>query len=172
MSNPVCGTISERWLCAKDDPSETVAICRSTRAACDGRRARLVGFILLLALVGLSTGIRVRSYLLTRRIQAVLAGLQQLKVDTTTEEELARTVPYLVREAYERREGTHLLRYYQAAVSNEKDYRWLRSVPRFVFELWPSKFGEGGVTDKWNAMDGSLKAAYILGWRNLPFPPL
>ncbi|MGO9013149.1 MAG: hypothetical protein ACLQPN_23880 [Bryobacteraceae bacterium] len=125
---------------------------------------------MLVATVGLSTGIRIRSYLLTRRIQAVLAGLQQLKVDATKEEDLPRTVPYLVREPFERREGKHLLRFYGAALSNEKDYyQWLRWVPRFVLDLWPPKMPAGGVTDKWSAMDVSLKAAYILGWRYLSF---
>ncbi|MGA3259573.1 MAG: hypothetical protein ABSE35_11900 [Bryobacteraceae bacterium] len=135
-----------------------------------GRRARRVGFILLLALVGLSTGVRIRSYLLTRRIQAVLAGLQQLKVDATKEEDLSRTVPYLVREPFERREGTHLIRFYGAVLSNGDDhYHWQRWVPKFVLELWPSKRWEGGAQDKWSAMDVSLKAAYILGWRYLSF---
>ena len=135
-----------------------------------GHRARRVELILLFALVGLSTGIRVRSYLLTRRIQAVLAGLQQVKADTTKEEDLPRTVPYLVRQPFERREGTHLLRYYRAELSNGDDYyHWVRWAPKFVDGLWPSKRREGAAPDKWNAMDGSLKAAYILGWRYLSF---
>jgi hypothetical protein len=135
-----------------------------------GRRARRVGFILLLALVGFSIGIRVRSYLLTRKIQAVLAGLQQLQVDATKEEDLQRTVPYLVRQPYERRDGTHLIRFYQAVLTNERDYyQWQQWVPEFVHELWPSKIWEGGAPDKWSAMDGSLKVAYILGWRYLSF---
>ena len=134
-----------------------------------GRHARRVGFILFFALFGLSTGIRIRSYLLTRRIQAVLAGLQQLEVDTTKEEELPRTVPYLVRQPYERREGTHVLRFYEVVLSNGDDYyHWQRFVPRFL-ELWPHRRWEGRVTDKWDAMDVSLKTAYILGWRYLSF---
>lgn len=135
-----------------------------------GRRARQIGFTLLLALVGLSTSIRIRSYLVTRRIQAVLTGLGQLRVDTTKEEALLRTVPYLVREPFERREGTHVLRFYGAEFSNLDDYyHWRPWVPKFVLDLCPARIGEGGTTDKWNAMDGSLKAAYFLGWRYLSF---
>jgi hypothetical protein len=101
-----------------------------------GPHLRRVGLIFLLALIGLSAGIRVRSYLLTRRIHAVLVGLQQLEIDRTKEEELLRTVPYLVRDPVEHREGTDVRRYYLATLSNENDYwHWLRWVPRFVFEL-------------------------------------
>lgn len=60
-----------------------------------GRRARRVYLALLLALVLLSTGLRVRSYLLTRKIYAVLSGLEQVRIDKTTEQQLMRTVPYL-----------------------------------------------------------------------------
>ena len=125
---------------------------------------------MLVAITGLSAGVRVRSYLLARRIQAVLTGLQQLKVDATTEGDLSRTVPYLVREPFERREGAHLLHYYRAALSNENDYdQWRRWAPKAVLDLWPPRVGEGWITDKWNAMDVPLKAAYILGWRRLSF---
>jgi len=127
-----------------------------------GSLARRVGCILLLAVVGLSSGIRVRSYLLTRRIQAVLTGLQQLKIDTTKEEEISGTVPYLVRDPHDHR-------CYRAALSNEEDQQWIRLLPRFVLELWPPKIGEGGVADKWNAMDLARKAGYIMGWRHLSF---
>src|SRR5215831_13744403 len=169
VSNQVYGTISGRRIAPSMILRKLLSLAAALRQHATGRWARRVGLTLLLSLVGLSTGLRVRSYLLTRRIQAVLAGLQQLKVDTTKEEELPQTVPYLAREPFERREGTHLLHYYRATLSNEKDYRWLYSVPRFVRELWPPTIGDGKVTDKWNAMEVSLKAAYILGWRHLSF---
>ena len=54
-----------------------------------------------LLLIILSGVIRVRSYRITRKFQAVLAGLAQVTVDSTTEEQLVRTVPYLVRDAKE-----------------------------------------------------------------------
>jgi len=163
------GPIAGRRLAPGMIPRKLLLLAAVLRRHATGRCARRVGLILLVALVGLSTGIRVRSYLLTRRIQTVLNGLQQLKVDVTKEEDLPRTVPYLVREPFERREGTLLVRYYRAELSNEKDYRWLWSVPRLILELWPPKIWEGGAPDKWNAMGGSLKAAYVLGWRHLSF---
>jgi hypothetical protein len=118
----------------------------------------------------LSSGVRVRSYLLTRKIQAVLAGLQQLEIDVTKEEALPRTIPYLIRQPYERRDGTRLLRFYGVELSNGDDYyQWQRWVPNFVSKIWPSKRWEGQALDKWNAMDGPLKTAYLLGWRYISF---
>jgi len=75
-----------------------------------GRRARRWYLALLLLLVMFSGIIRVRSYLMTRKFQAVLAGLAHLKVDSTPEARLVETVPYLVRDARECRKGTHLER--------------------------------------------------------------
>jgi hypothetical protein len=153
-------------------PRKLLLFAGAVRRHATGRCARGVGLILILALVGLSAGIRLRSYLLSRKIQAVLTALEQLRIDTTKEDELSRTVPYLVREPHERREGAHLLRFYEAALTNERDYyRWIRWVPRFVLDLWPPQIKEAGRLNdiKWNAMDLSLKAAYILGWRYLSF---
>src|ERR1700690_452967 len=75
-----------------------------------GRRARRVYLALLLLLVVFSGGVRVRSCLLTRRFQAVLSGLGKLKVDATSEEQLLKTVPYLVRDPRDSRLGTHVHR--------------------------------------------------------------
>ena len=49
----------------------------------------------ILALVVFSIGLRVRSYLLTRKIYAVLFGLEQVRMDVTTEEQLKKVVPQL-----------------------------------------------------------------------------
>jgi hypothetical protein len=137
------------------------------RQATEGRVRRFCLVLLLLLLV-LSSGIRVRSYLLTRRIQAVLFGLEQLKVDATSEKQLLQTVPYLIRDP-ESREGTHVRHHYRVRLSNEDDARWPQSMPKLFLPLWPPVRGEGPITDKWNAMDFALKAAYILGWRYLSF---
>ena len=61
-----------------------------------GRRARRVYLALFLAIFSLSVDVRIRSYLLGRKIQAVISGLGRLRVDETTEEQLRKTVPYLV----------------------------------------------------------------------------
>jgi hypothetical protein len=122
---------------------------------------------LLLLLVVFSGGIRVRSYLLTRRIQAVLSGLGQLRVDATSEEQLLKTVPYLVRDPHEGRMGAHVQRYYRVSISNEDD-RWMKWVPNVLSSLWPAP-SDIPIRDKWGCLNLPLKTAYVLGWRHLAF---
>jgi hypothetical protein len=137
-----------------------------------GRRARQLYLTFLLLVVAISSVIRVRSYLITRRFQIVLARLAQLKVDSTSEEQFVRSVPYLLRDAEEEdREGTHLRHFYRGVFSNDNDMRWLRW---FRWMAWPftprsSGFSDRGVENKWNCLDASLKAAYLLGWRHMAF---
>src|SRR5262249_32386438 len=138
-----------------------------------GRRARRLYLTLFLLLVILSGVIRIRSYLITRKFQSVLAGLAQLKVDSTSEEQLVRTVPYLVRDAKEYPEGAHLEHIYRARFSsNDNDLRLFRRWFQWVAWLFPSRgsgFSERGVENKWDCLDGSLKTAYLLGWRHMAF---
>jgi len=60
-----------------------------------GRIARRVYAAIFLLLLFATASIRIYSYILTRRIQAVISGLSELHIDQTTEEELVRTVPHL-----------------------------------------------------------------------------
>jgi len=66
-----------------------------------GRAARIVYVTVALMLLITSIGVRVYTYALTRRMEAVIAGLGKLEIDNTNEEELVRTVPYLVRWQWE-----------------------------------------------------------------------
>jgi hypothetical protein len=83
---------------------------------------RIYLFIVLLVLVA-AAGARVSSLVQIRRIHRVLAGLQQVQIDHTTEAELLRTVPYLQWNQYEWREGSAVHRAYYVVVSNER--QWL-----------------------------------------------
>ncbi len=130
-----------------------------------GRRARQVYLALLLLLIVFSTGLRVRSYLLTRKIYAVLSGL---RIDTTTEEQLLKTVPYLVLNNNTLPALPGGQRYFRAEVSNFDDLQWMKWAPSFLFSLWPAH-SELPVKNKWNCMSLPLKAAYVLGWRHLSF---
>jgi hypothetical protein len=58
---------------------------------------RLTPIIIVLFLVAFAVAAHIYSFTLTRRIHAVLNGLEQLKIDQTTEEEMLRAVPYLDR---------------------------------------------------------------------------
>ena len=71
----------------------------STRLATvlTGRTVRRVCMVVILLLLVAATVSRVFSLVLTRRVQAVISGLSKLQIDETTEGELLRTVPHLIR---------------------------------------------------------------------------
>ena len=143
--------------------SWATALCRYAT----GRRARRLYLALLLLLVVLSGGVRVRSYLLAWRIQVVLSQLEQLRVDATSEEQLLKTVPHLVRDPRDIRVGAHVHRGYQLSLSNEDDMRWVYWMRDFRW-LWPrfaipADLGK----DKWACLDLPFKIAYVLGLRHM-----
>lgn len=90
--------------------------------ALTGRAARRIYLSLFLIFILVTTVVRTRSYFLARKFQRVLSSLNRLQIDKTSEEELVRSVPYLVRSADEIRSGTHVERYYYLVVSNETDW--------------------------------------------------
>jgi hypothetical protein len=87
--------------------------------------------IIVLLLVAISVAAHIYSFILTRRIHAVLNGLEQLKIDQTTEEEMLRTVPYLERDFG----GAYIVR-----IGSKYDERgWEEPVvPRIGFLMWGS----------------------------------
>jgi hypothetical protein len=142
-----------------------VALCRHIA----GRRARRLYLALLLLPVVFSGYLRFRSFLLTRRIQAVLSGLAQVRIDRTTEEQLLKTVPYLVRIGRDKHQGTSVERFYSVQISNGECGPAMPWMPRFLYQLWPPAPEDFPVQDKWAVLDLPLKAAYVLGWRHLTF---
>jgi hypothetical protein len=128
-----------------------------------GRRARRIYSALLLFLIVLSIGLRVRTYLLTRRICAVLAGLERVRVDTTTEQQLANIVPYLTLTDDPQSRN----RYYRVQITNWDKQHWLAWIPSFLDFLQDTR-GFGG-QDKWESLNPPLKVAYVLGLRHLSF---
>ena len=66
-----------------------------------GRIVRRVYLVLVLALLATSAASRIYTFVLTRRMEAVIAGLSKLQIDESTEEDVKRTVPYLVRSQWE-----------------------------------------------------------------------
>jgi hypothetical protein len=69
--------------------------------ALTGRTARRAYVTIFSLLLAATTVVRTYSFILTRRTQAVISGLSKLRIDETTEAELARTVPYLVRKNWD-----------------------------------------------------------------------
>lgn len=84
-----------------------------------GRWARRIYLVLLIILLLATTAARLRSYLMARKIQAVLRGLAEIRLDQTTEQELANMVPYLTRKEWSRNGSLH--RTYWVQISNESD---------------------------------------------------
>ena len=93
--------------------------------------ARRIYLAIVILLFAVTAAARVRTYVLTRRIHSVLNGLERLRIDQTTENELLRTVPYLVRGRQDRPVGTSTERGYYVVISNEPDRLLL---DRFAFE--------------------------------------
>lgn len=80
--------------------------------------ARRIYLFIILLVFAAAGAARVSSLVLIRRIHRVLAGLEQLQIDRTTEAELLRTVPYLERNQYEWRDGFGFRRSYNEGISN------------------------------------------------------
>jgi hypothetical protein len=125
--------------------------------------------IILLLLVA-TTAIRVHSYLLTRKMQAIVSGLAKLQIDHTTEEEVLRTVPYLVRPGWDRHVDRNVElgdvdrgveRHYYAAFSNESN--WLR-FGRFAERFSAVQYSKDGHPKNW-----IITAADLLGYRYIGF---
>lgn len=89
-----------------------------------GRWARRVYAVVLSLLLLITTGTQLRLYFMARKIQAVLRGLAQVRVDQTTEEQLTKMVPYLTQRNWTTAGISH--RAFYAQISNEKDWLPLR----------------------------------------------
>src|SRR5947209_510497 len=92
-----------------------------------GRSARRIYVAILFLLLLIATAARLRSYLMARRIQAVLHGLAQIRLDQTTEERLTKMVPYLTQKDW--KFGGISQRAFYMQISNESDPRILGFVP-------------------------------------------
>ena len=144
------------------------ACCRSLT----GGNARRIYLALVLSLIIFSMGVRFRSYLLTRKVQAVLSGLAKVRVDQTTEQQLLETVPGLVKVGRYQQDGSTAERSYHVEISNLSEILRLESLPVYPFppsKRWSYRPLVGDPQEKWDAMVWAQKAAYLLGWRFLGF---
>jgi hypothetical protein len=92
-----------------------------------GRLARRIYFAIFLLLLCVPFVPRLRNALRARKFQAVLAGLERVRVDQTTEAELVRLVPYLTRHYSGKRQDGSVESWYGVEVSNEFD--WSAKLP-------------------------------------------
>lgn len=140
-----------------------------------GRWARRLYISLLTLLLGLTVAARLRSYFVARRIQAVLHGLEQIRIDETTEEDLPKVVPYLTR-GQEWKHGEFVQRWYYIKIpdgSGTPRLRFLAYSPPWTdcvdeIEFWLG-FRYMGFDASVLVQDGKVsKVSYglakLLGW--------
>jgi hypothetical protein len=93
--------------------------CRWVARKLTGRWARRIYVAIFTLLLLITTAARLRSYFMVRKIQAVLRGLGEIRVDQTTEEQITKIVPYLVPKDWKAGGISH--RGYYMHISNESD---------------------------------------------------
>jgi hypothetical protein len=136
------------------------------RRCVTGRRARRLCVALFLVVVAFSGVLRVRSFLLTRKIQAVVSGLQQLRVDVSKDAEIQSVIPSMVAVNQAPTEEEGMWRSYGLKLSNDDDWYRIAS-----FEIyWPiDPHSREPRTSKWQSLSLPLWVAYVLGWRHISF---
>jgi hypothetical protein len=105
------------------DPKARFSFFRRIARAFTGRWAWRVYVVILLLLLLVTAAGRLRSYMMTRKIQAVLRGIAEIRLDQTSEEQLTKTVPYLTQKDWTDQSGA-LHHWFGAHISNESDL-WL-----------------------------------------------
>lgn len=103
-----------------------------------GNSARRVYIGVILVVLCLTAVARLRCYFMSRKIQAVLHGLSEVRVDQTTEEQLLKTVPYLNRTKDDWKAGGIVQRQYYTVISNDSDR--LMS-PSLLYGRWSGRLG-------------------------------
>lgn len=92
-----------------------------------GRWARRVFLVILLLLLAISTAARLRTCFVTRKIEAVLHGLSQIRLDQTSEEQMTKIVPYLTERDW-KPNGYSYRVYYVHISNNSTPLRWSRAL--------------------------------------------
>ncbi|HEX3106010.1 MAG TPA: hypothetical protein VHQ22_16315 [Terriglobales bacterium] len=90
-----------------------------------GKTARRVYLAMAVLLLIAATAPRIRSMLMARKIHAVLAGMDKIRIDETTEGQLLKTVPFLTRNPNRRKSGAGIENFYSVEITNENDWERL-----------------------------------------------
>jgi hypothetical protein len=142
-----------------------------------GRIARRVELGLVLSLVATSATARIYTLVLTRRMEAVIAGLSKLQVDKSTEEDVRRTVPHLVRWQWDGQLKRSpeagdidigIEQGYSVAISNESSWlRFGRLIGPFVSCCVNTTYTKDGYEHNW-----VLALTNLMGYRYVYFGAL
>src|SRR6266403_4189618 len=107
-----------------------------------GRWARRIYLAILFLLFLVTTATRLRSYFMARRIEDVLHGLSEIRLDQTTEEQMTKMVPYLTEKEWKANGFSY--RSYYVHISNESDGLpwpyWLTH--SYALSLWLGRVGD------------------------------
>ena len=116
-----------------------------------GRWARRIYLGLLSLLVLISIAARLPAYLMTRKIEAVLHGLSEIRLDLTSEEQMSKMIPYLTEKDWKVDRSSY--RSYSVHISNESD-----GLP------WPYGITHSSALAQWLGRAGDL-----IGYRYISF---
>jgi hypothetical protein len=107
-----------------------------------GHWVRRVSLVILLLLLIISTATRLRAYFMTRKIEAVLYGLSEIRLDQTTEEQMTKMVPYLTEKDWKANGFSY--RSYSVHISNESDgLPWPYGLTHsYALALWLGRVGD------------------------------
>jgi hypothetical protein len=107
-----------------------------------GRWTRRVFLTILLLLMVISTASRLRAYFMTRKIEAALHGLSEIRLDVTTEEELRKMIPFLTEKDWKGPGFSY--RSYYVHISNESGSSpWPYGLTHSdALALWLHRIGE------------------------------
>ncbi|MGA9979896.1 MAG: hypothetical protein WBQ08_14830 [Candidatus Sulfotelmatobacter sp.] len=141
---------------------------RRVGRALTGRWARRFYAAILLLLLLLTTVAQLRLYLVARKIQAVLHGLAEIRIDQTTEEQLTKMVPYLTQ--YESTTRGVSSRGFYAQISNEKNWLPLRFMSfNASVQVQDGKVSqvEYGLANQWTPPQFAGYVGYIVSARSV-----
>lgn len=143
----------------------------------NGLRGRILHRVFLafvILILAVTTIVRIHSFVLTRRMEGVIAGLSKLQIDQSTEEDVKRTVPQLVRwqsdGQLKRSPETSdidigIEQGYSVAISNESGWlKFSRLISPFVLCCVNTTYTKDGYEDNW-----ILALTNLLGYRYVYF---
>ena len=133
-----------------------------------GRWARRAYAAIILLMLLLTTTVHLRSYLMARKIQAVLHGLAEIRVDQTTEEQMPKMVPYLTQKDWKAGGISH--RGFYVQISNERDwlrFRFMSFGARVLVQDGKVSQVEYGLANQWMRPQYAGYVGYIVSARSV-----
>jgi hypothetical protein len=155
-------------VCKHNERETHFPFFRRTVRALTCRWARRIYVSILLLLLCVTTAARLRSYFMARKIQAVLKGLGEIRLDQTTEEQMTKTVPYLIQKDWKVGGMPH--RGFYVKISNEGEwlgYRFMSFNASLLVQDGKVSQVEYGLANQWVRPQYAGYAGYIVSARSV-----